>query len=272
MEAPGDMTYCSQISVATTISWRWARCVQMCVRNAWIIYLDASLFFSLRDRGRAVSGSSLTGVKSLITLFSLRSSVPICSSLRGFGVRSSTSVRRDFFSIYFPTWGEKKRSRSRWLLHQNNKHFYYLNRCLRIIKLKTFIWNVCLYLNFSSVFLQHPFKWLHLMFDLHCFPVYSISFRAIWHFLILLIAASSKHTFDSYFSCSHSWWRLQWIYNSSWFSNKEIVPLCWISTLLSYDWIFKPQKLQVFFLCEMINMHHESSSTSSRNIHLRRQN
>lgn len=111
MEAPGDMTHCSQISVATTISRRWTRCVQMCVRNAWIIYLDASLFFSLRDRGRAVSGSSLTGVKSLITLFSLRSSVPICSSLRGFGVRSSTSVRRDFFSIYFPTRGEKKRSR-----------------------------------------------------------------------------------------------------------------------------------------------------------------
>ena len=67
-------------------------------------YLDASLFFSLRDRGRAVSGSSLTGVKSLITLFSLRSSVPICSNLRGLGVRSSTSVRRDFFSMYFPAW------------------------------------------------------------------------------------------------------------------------------------------------------------------------
>lgn len=65
-------------------------------------YLDASLFFSLRDRGRAVRGSSLTGVRSLITLFSLRSSVPICSSLRGLGVRSSTSVRRDFFSMYFP--------------------------------------------------------------------------------------------------------------------------------------------------------------------------
>ena len=98
---------------------------QLSVDNAyvWITYLDASLFFSLRDRGRAVSGSSLTGVKSLITLFSLRSSVPICSSLRGLGVRSSTSVRRDFFSIYFPSWGEKKR----WLLHKNNKHFYYLN-------------------------------------------------------------------------------------------------------------------------------------------------
>lgn len=66
------------------------------------VYRDASLFFSLRDRGRAVSGSSLTGVKSLITLFSLRSSVPICSSLRGLGVRSSTSVRRDFFNMYFP--------------------------------------------------------------------------------------------------------------------------------------------------------------------------
>lgn len=65
-------------------------------------YLDASLFFSLRDRGRAVRGSSLTGVRSLITLFSLRSSVPICSSLRGLGVRSSTSVRRDFFSMYLP--------------------------------------------------------------------------------------------------------------------------------------------------------------------------
>lgn len=73
-----------------------------------MFYLDASLFFSLRDRGRAVSGSSLTGVRSLITLFSLRSSVPICSSLRGLGVRSSTSVRRDFFSIYFPSLQQGK--------------------------------------------------------------------------------------------------------------------------------------------------------------------
>lgn len=66
------------------------------------LYLDASLFFSFRDRGRAVSGNSLTGVRSLITLLSFRSSLPIWRSFRGFGVRSSTSVRRDFFSVYFP--------------------------------------------------------------------------------------------------------------------------------------------------------------------------
>lgn len=83
----------------------WSQKIIWCALTvrAALFYLDASLFFSLRDRGRAVSGSSLTGVRSLITLFSLRSSVPICSSLRGLGVRSSTSVRRDFFSIYFPS-------------------------------------------------------------------------------------------------------------------------------------------------------------------------
>ena len=57
------------------------------------MYLEASLFFSFRDRGRAVRGSSLTGVRSLITLFSFRSSLPIWSSFLGFGVRSSTSVQ-----------------------------------------------------------------------------------------------------------------------------------------------------------------------------------
>lgn len=99
-----NMTHCSQINY----------CDEACLQlYMWMLYLDASLFFSLRDRGRAVSGSSLTGVKSLITLLSLRSSVPICSSLRGLGVRSSTSVRRDFFSMYFPSWQTMKRRRKR---------------------------------------------------------------------------------------------------------------------------------------------------------------
>lgn len=66
------------------------------------VYLEASLFFSFLDLGRAVKGSSLTGVRSLMTWFSLRSSLPICSSFLGLGVRSSTSVRRDFFTAYFP--------------------------------------------------------------------------------------------------------------------------------------------------------------------------
>lgn len=66
------------------------------------IYLEASLFFSFLDLGRAVKGSSLTGVRSLITLFSFRSSLPIWSSFLGFGVRSSTSVLRDFLTAYFP--------------------------------------------------------------------------------------------------------------------------------------------------------------------------
>lgn len=71
-------------------------------------YLDANLFFSFRERGRAVRGSSLTGVRSLITLLSLRNSFPIWSSFRGLGVRSSTSVRRDFFSVYFPEKEKQK--------------------------------------------------------------------------------------------------------------------------------------------------------------------
>lgn len=71
-------------------------------------YLEASLFFSFLDRGRAVKGSSLTGVRSLMTLFSFRSSLPICSSFLGLGVRSSTSVLRDFFTAYFPGDGVKQ--------------------------------------------------------------------------------------------------------------------------------------------------------------------
>lgn len=93
----------------TTVSRHGGKChpsaphlLFYCGCNRGVTHLDASLFFSLRERGRAVSGSSLTGVRSLITLFSLRSSVPICSNLRGLGVKSSTSVRRDFFNMYFP--------------------------------------------------------------------------------------------------------------------------------------------------------------------------
>lgn len=43
----------------------------------------SQLFFSFLDLGRAeLRGSSLTGVRSLITLFSFRSSLPIWSSFR----------------------------------------------------------------------------------------------------------------------------------------------------------------------------------------------
>lgn len=72
------------------------------------IYLEASLFFSFLDLGLAVKGSSLTGVRSLITLFSFLSSLPICRSFLGLGVRSSTSVLRDFFAAYFPVLNMQK--------------------------------------------------------------------------------------------------------------------------------------------------------------------
>lgn len=71
-------------------------------------YLEASLFFSFLDLGLAVMGSSLTGVRSLITLFSFLSSLPIWRSFLGLGVRSSTSVLRDFFAAYFPVWNMQK--------------------------------------------------------------------------------------------------------------------------------------------------------------------
>lgn len=71
-------------------------------------YLEASLFFSFLDLGLAVKGSSLTGVRSLITLFSFLSSLPICRSFLGLGVRSSTSVLRDFFAVYFPVLNRQK--------------------------------------------------------------------------------------------------------------------------------------------------------------------
>lgn len=96
------------------------------------IYLDASLFFSLRDRGRAVRGSSLTGVRSLITLLSLRSSVPICSSLRGLGVRSSTSVRRDFFSMYLPGIDSITNKMSRAFHSTDYMNYKFLELVLRL--------------------------------------------------------------------------------------------------------------------------------------------
>lgn len=71
-------------------------------------YLEANLFFSFLDLGLAVKGSSLTGVRSLITLFSFLSSLPIWRSFLGLGVRSSTSVLRDFFAAYFPVLNVQK--------------------------------------------------------------------------------------------------------------------------------------------------------------------
>ena len=90
--AEGHLLYESSLKSNLTPPWV----------NMISIYLEASLFFSFLDLGRAVKGSSLTGVRSLITLFSFRSSLPIWSSFLGFGVRSSTSVLRDFFTAYFP--------------------------------------------------------------------------------------------------------------------------------------------------------------------------
>lgn len=57
---------------------------------------DASLFFSLRDFGRTLKGSSLTGVMSLMVRPSLSSSLPMLYSLRGLGVKSLPSPLRAF--------------------------------------------------------------------------------------------------------------------------------------------------------------------------------
>lgn len=134
--------------------------------HATLFYLDASLFFSLRDRGRAVSGSSLTGVRSLITLFSLRSSVPICSSLRGLGVRSSTSVRRDFFSMYFPSGRHGREG-----VRDDDRITHRMNVTMED-KL-----SLCLF---------------HMMWILHSFSVLWITFRSLRR---VLAAVSSKRIF-----------------------------------------------------------------------------
>jgi hypothetical protein len=59
-------------------------------------YLDASLFFSLRERDLTALGTSATGVISAMTLFSRSSSFPIDHNFRGFGVKSFPSPFRAF--------------------------------------------------------------------------------------------------------------------------------------------------------------------------------
>lgn len=55
------------------------------------MYLDANLFFSLRVFGLTLNGNSLTGVISVILLFSLSNSLPIDCNFLGFGVKSLPS-------------------------------------------------------------------------------------------------------------------------------------------------------------------------------------
>uniref|UniRef100_A0A147BEW5 Putative secreted protein n=1 Tax=Ixodes ricinus TaxID=34613 RepID=A0A147BEW5_IXORI len=76
--------------------------------SCWAFFLsrqarEASLFFSLRDLWRALKGSSLTGVRSLMTRPSLRSSSPMLYSLRGLGVRSLPSPRRALPACFTPS-------------------------------------------------------------------------------------------------------------------------------------------------------------------------
>lgn len=58
--------------------------------------LEANLFFSLRDFGLTLKGSSLTGVISLIMRPNLSNSFPIICNFFGFGVKSLPSPFRAF--------------------------------------------------------------------------------------------------------------------------------------------------------------------------------
>lgn len=77
-------------------------------------YLDASLFFSLRERARATAGSSLTGPNTSMAALSFCSCSPMLWSFCGFGVRSLASVLRALRRPFLPgRGGGDKRSRSR---------------------------------------------------------------------------------------------------------------------------------------------------------------
>jgi hypothetical protein len=74
--------------------------------NERIPYLEANLFFSLRVCGLTLNGSSLTGVISLMTLFSLSNSLPITCNFFGFGVKSLPSP---FLALPLHNRSEKKK-------------------------------------------------------------------------------------------------------------------------------------------------------------------
>lgn len=64
--------------------------------------LEASLFFSLRDRARATAGSSLTGPMPSMAALSFCSCSPMLWSFWGFGVRSLASVLRALRRPFLP--------------------------------------------------------------------------------------------------------------------------------------------------------------------------
>lgn len=65
-------------------------------------YLEASLFFSLRDRARATAGRSLTGPMPSMAALSFCSCSPMLWSFWGFGVRSLASVLRALRRPFLP--------------------------------------------------------------------------------------------------------------------------------------------------------------------------
>lgn len=82
----------------------WCR---RCVSGVW--YLEASLFFSLRDRARATAGRSLTGPMPSMAALSFCSCSPMLWSFWGFGVRSLASVFRALRRPFLPEQMDKLR-------------------------------------------------------------------------------------------------------------------------------------------------------------------
>lgn len=84
------------------------RCRQ-CRRAAGEIgYLEASLFFSLRDLARATAGRSLTGPMPSMAALSFWSCSPMLWSFWGFGVRSLASVLRALRRPFLPEQNRTK--------------------------------------------------------------------------------------------------------------------------------------------------------------------
>lgn len=71
-----------------------------------VCYLEASLFFSLRDRALATAGRSLTGPMPSMAAFSFSSCSPMLWSFWGFGVKSLASVLRALRRPFLPVQKE----------------------------------------------------------------------------------------------------------------------------------------------------------------------
>ena len=84
------------------VSWAltWCRGCRRAVSG--VSYLEASLFFSLRDRARATAGRSLTGPMPSMAALSFCSCSPMLWSFWGFGVRSLASVLRALRRPFLP--------------------------------------------------------------------------------------------------------------------------------------------------------------------------